>query len=669
VRNLWGVRSLLNEKTSHLARIALLAAITASLAFLAFYAAFSASVPWQWNPTAPPRVDRDLSALRRDGVFRVAIPEDQVSLAFHRQRPEGLAYEMTEWIASELDLWLEVVPVHRAEVGLLMLRRGEVDLVAVADSGSAAIAGDIRWTRALDTTAPVVVGKGAASIASPADLDGRRLYVRPHSAHAALAHRWQEVYSKLDVVYLPAEITAQQIALGAIRGEWSLALMDEDRARLEKAVYSPLEISAPVDSPLPVRWALRSSAVQLGMKVDELVSVALETGRWSRFGERYESPWRLKSRRRPLFRASGSRLSPWDHLFREAGRRYGFDWRLLAALSFAESGYDPWEVSHRGAIGLLQLMPETARAFGAANPFDPAENVNAGAAHLKWLFDLYSDVEQEERLAFALAAYNMGMGHLADARRLAGAQGLDPDRWEGHVALVLPQLEIADVAKTLTYGRANGRVTLRYVDHVIALYRGFGGSEGAAQVVGEGSDLSPKPSAATGMTRSSRPPPLPTSGNDPQAQGGSAAEPLGKERIASERFLLYISHGDEMPRPASHATTPSAQVISRACLRAARMLSLSQKSLAAILGVSEASISRMERGRGIHPKSKEAELAAVFLRIFRSLDALVGGKTLDARSWLHAHNLHLQGTPAELMETVTGLVHVAEYLDGMRGKL
>jgi hypothetical protein len=104
-------------------------------------------------------------------------------------------------------------------------------------------------------------------------------------------------------------------------------------------------------------------------------------------------------------------------------------------------------------------------------------------------------------------------------------------------------------------------------------------------------------------------------------------------------------------------------------LAAATRLGLRNRHLAVVLGSSEASVSRLQHGRGLDPQSKEGELALLFLRIFRSLDALVGGDDGKARVWLHAHNDHLRGVPAERIRTVEGLVDVVQYLDAMRGRL
>jgi uncharacterized protein (DUF2384 family) len=109
-------------------------------------------------------------------------------------------------------------------------------------------------------------------------------------------------------------------------------------------------------------------------------------------------------------------------------------------------------------------------------------------------------------------------------------------------------------------------------------------------------------------------------------------------------------------------------VLTRAVLRAAERLDLSQRDLSAVLGVSPSTLSRLSR-RPLDPQSKEGELAVLFVRLYRSLDALLGGDAERARLWLHAPNHHLGGRPAELVRTVTGLVHVIEYLDAMRGKV
>ena len=124
----------------------------------------------------------------------------------------------------------------------------------------------------------------------------------------------------------------------------------------------------------------------------------------------------------------------------------------------------------------------------------------------------------------------------------------------------------------------------------------------------------------------------------------------------------------------SAATSPAldeASVVSNALLRAWEVLGLSSAELAEIIGTSESTLSRIRnRKRGPIPLgTKEGELALLFLRVFRSLDALVGGNEVHAKAWLHAENRHVGGVPLRRMKTIEGLVDVAEYLDAMRGTI
>jgi hypothetical protein len=117
------------------------------------------------------------------------------------------------------------------------------------------------------------------------------------------------------------------------------------------------------------------------------------------------------------------------------------------------------------------------------------------------------------------------------------------------------------------------------------------------------------------------------------------------------------------------AQVDAARVLGKATLRAATLLGLSDGDLARVVGTSASSISRVRSsGRGIDPSAKEGELALLFVRMYRSLDALLGDSDTASR-WFRAENLHLGGVPAELVRKPEGLVHVIQYLDAMRGKL
>lgn len=124
-----------------------------------------------------------------------------------------------------------------------------------------------------------------------------------------------------------------------------------------------------------------------------------------------------------------------------------------------------------------------------------------------------------------------------------------------------------------------------------------------------------------------------------------------------------------MTAPIRRSAPRSEAVLARALFAAADRLGLHGRELAAIIGTSEATVSRLRFSRKLDPESKEGELALLLLRAYRSLDALVGGDDAKARLWLRAENEHVGGVPAERIRTVEGLVDVVQYLDAVRGRL
>ncbi len=135
--------------------------------------------------------------------------------------------------------------------------------------------------------------------------------------------------------------------------------------------------------------------------------------------------------------------------------------------------------------------------------------------------------------------------------------------------------------------------------------------------------------------------------------------------MSPTRGRLRRAHPAARPVPAAPRRH---LVLTRATLRAAELLGLARKDLAVVLGVSASTVSRLDE-RPLDPARKEGELAVLFVRLFRSLDALLGGDTAKARLWMHAPNHHLGGVPAERVRSVGGLVDAIEYLDAMRGKV
>ena len=162
-------------------------------------------------------------------------------------------------------------------------------------------------------------------------------------------------------------------------------------------------------------------------------------------------------------------LSRYSPFIKAAADKHGFDWRLIAAQIYQESHLNPWAKSQAGARGLMQILPSTAKDLGIGDLFDPVQNINAGVQHLKDLYDHFDQAHGEDRLLIALAAYNIGQGHINDARDLAKKKGLDPDKWVS-LSKTLPLLQYRKYFMNTQYGFCRGTEPIRYIKQILIYY-------------------------------------------------------------------------------------------------------------------------------------------------------------------------------------------------------
>jgi membrane-bound lytic murein transglycosylase F len=195
-----------------------------------------------------------------------------------------------------------------------------------------------------------------------------------------------------------------------------------------------------------------------------------------------------------------TRLPRYLDWFKEAADKYQLDWRLLAAMGYQESKWDSGAVSFTGVRGLMQLTEDTAAMMRAGNRLDPRASIFGGAKYLSRLLDTVPPrIEEPDRTWFAVAAYNVGFGHVEDARILTQQQGRNPDRWED-VRDILPLLSQERWYTRTRRGYARGWEPVRYVDNVqaylnILAVAGIGSAPAAAERAAEKSPVKTQPKA------------------------------------------------------------------------------------------------------------------------------------------------------------------------------
>jgi membrane-bound lytic murein transglycosylase F len=242
-----------------------------------------------------------------------------------------------------------------------------------------------------------------------------------------------------------------------------------------------------VDTTQSAGWAVRAENTELAAALREWYAThpRAEVARreQQRFSERRQV-------RRHVHAAYVSQekgiISPYDGALRQAAAALGWDWRLLAAQCYSESGFDPMAVSWAGARGLMQIMPSTARTLGVSPEqlYSPDVNIQTAGRYLKQLNETFNDIRsREERLKFVLAAYNGGAGHVRDAMALARKYGHDATRWD-QVDVFVRRLSEARYYRdpVVRNGYMIGSETSGYVATVMERWRAYGGRPGSGTV-------------------------------------------------------------------------------------------------------------------------------------------------------------------------------------------
>jgi membrane-bound lytic murein transglycosylase F len=205
-----------------------------------------------------------------------------------------------------------------------------------------------------------------------------------------------------------------------------------------------------------------------------------------------EDPTRLLVPPAPPRPARPRHLSRFDDLIRTHAEPTGLDWRLVAALIYEESRFNPEARSRSGAVGLMQVMPRAVRKT-PESLLDPSANVAAGLHLLESAYRNFAYLDSLDRLRFTLAVYNAGFGHVNDARRIALEKGLDPNRWEGSVAETLPLLADPRWAAVVQHGAYRGGDTVHFVAETLATFDSYCRRvpRGPLPTVAEADDASP----------------------------------------------------------------------------------------------------------------------------------------------------------------------------------
>jgi len=387
--------------------------------------------------------------------------------------PTGPEYVLVKSFADYLGVNLEIEATNSFSGLEEELKAGKGDLIAANLTRTPSR--ELRFNFGpdyLETTTEIVYRRGQFRPESASDLPGLKITVIAGSSY-------EEVLRALKIDFPDLEWEAredvgiEELLLAVADGAIDCTLIDSNIYRINRPFYPRIASAFTLGAQLPHAWAFPpGSDDSLVQKARSFILKARESGLIEAIEARfYRYPEQLGRVGMHQFLSQvRSRLPPLLPHFRETANRLGMDWRLLAAIAYQESQWDPDAVSFTGVRGIMMLTQQTAQHVGVDDRLDPAQSIEGGALYF---LDLYrrlpESIRDPDRVWFALAAYNLGMGHLEDARVLAERHGHDPNSWDDVVSR-LDLLSQERYFNQLRYGYARGFEARKFVSNVQRYY-------------------------------------------------------------------------------------------------------------------------------------------------------------------------------------------------------
>ncbi len=418
----------------------------------------------------------DLPKIKDNKVLRVLTRNNASTYFLWRGELYGFEYELAKRFAEEQGLRLEMVVPPSRDLLIPWLRQGKGDIIAAAMTVNDERQQEgVKFSRPYNTISEIVVSRKDDLIESAEQLAGRTVVIRRSSAYWQSIEALQQQGIALKLVAAPEELETEELIAQVARSEIDITVADSNLLDIELTWRDDIRAAFALET-RQHGWVVREENPQLLKAMDAFHKKEYRGLFYNITYKKYfTNPKRILSHvEERADTADNNALSPYDELVRKYAEHYGFDWRLIVAQMYQESRFDPAAKSWVGALGLLQVMPRTAKEFGINDLHQPDSGLNAGVQYLNWLLQRFEpELDIGERMWFSLAAYNAGLGHVRDARSLARKKGWDGDKWFDNVEKAILLLSKKEYAQKAKHGYVRGHEPVNYVRQIRDRYLAY----------------------------------------------------------------------------------------------------------------------------------------------------------------------------------------------------
>lgn len=427
--------------------------------------------------------EHDLPAILKRGKLTILAENSSTSFFIYKGKKMGFEYEILREFAEDLGIPLDVKIVTDLDKMNDQLNSGEGDILACNYTVTRDRQDVIAFSAPYFQTHQVLIQRKVNAeneeartlIHDPLQLARKKVCVWPGSCYYNRLMNLQDeigdtIFIRPTQGYQGVEELIEQVADGQI--DYTIA--ERNIALINERYYDNIDASLAISFRQNIAFGLPKNAPLLKKRFDKWLKKFMQKETFAFIKRKYfEQISQISNFQNENFSSKRGAVSPYDAILRAEAARYGIDWRLVAAIIYHESGFNPNARAFGGSYGLMQFMPGTGPNYGVYPSSPPEVQIRGGMKFVAKLNGLYTHISNpKERLKFILATYNAGTGHIQDARRLAEKKGLNPDVWDNNVESMVLNLGKREyyTDPVVKSGAFRGRTTYRYVRNVQERY-------------------------------------------------------------------------------------------------------------------------------------------------------------------------------------------------------
>ena len=413
-----------------------------------------------------------LDTIKRDKVLNVVLLNAPSTYYIGTEGKQGFEYDLLKSYAEHLGVDLNITAAHTTKEAIELSKNPAIHITSAALAKTPQREKTFNFGPSyFEVQEQVICHRGMLSSKKfprdVEDLKGLRITVGAHTSYSETLDTLKDDGFDINATYT-SEYSTEELLEKVASHEIDCTIADSNIYSINLRYFTEIALAFSISGREQLAWLLPRNTADLEANMYSWLNSFNQTGEMTQLKDHYYSYVLFFDyyNTKMFYKRIKSRLPKYEKYFKKMAEEYDIPWTLLASISYQESHWNPKAKSHTGVRGLMMLTRKTAKILGVTNRLDPKQSIRGGTRHIKQMIKFVpKEVEGENRLKVALAAYNIGMGHIHDAQKLATKIGLNQNVWSD-LKRVLPLLSQKKYYKTLKFGYARGAEPVKYVEAI-----------------------------------------------------------------------------------------------------------------------------------------------------------------------------------------------------------